>query len=268
MNRKSVLIVIVLILAVTVQTAWAQLPVFDFTNYLNALQRYFQLQQQLKQLVQSYNQLILEYKQMLWMARRLPDLDTQKFVSTDWLSSRSANTYGSTTGWTQAINRGAAAAAGYLQAVDRLLAYGAAFGRIPADQLERVKADYATAELTDAANIHTMEVVGFQRAKSRAAEAAIAALESATLSTRDEWNTEIAVLNKINATDMMALRSGQETNQLLVSLLEQTVTEAKARRDAGVRAINADIAIRLNALDAGMEGVRGTTQAITTFIMP
>ena len=67
---------------------------------------------------------------------------------------------------------------------------------------------------------------------------------------------------------MMALRAGQDSNQVLVSLLEQVITDSKSRRDAEASVINSNVELRLNAREAGMEGVRGTTQAITTFRMP
>ena len=132
----------------------------------------------------------------------------------------------------------------------------------------RAKTDYATVELADAANLHGIEVLGNQRAKTRLTEEAIAALENASLSTEDRFNTEIAVLNKINAASVMALRAGQDTNQLLVSLLEEQITDSKARRDAETSAINANIAFWIRAMDAGMEGIRGTTAAIRSFRIP
>jgi len=273
MRQATAVLAVAVLLAVSIPAARAQfgfftMPVFDVTNYANALERYFQLEQQLAQLVKSYDQLVLEYRQMLWMARRLPDLARQRFVSAPWAYSSAADTYGSTGAWTDAANRAGPALDGYLAAVDRLGTYGAAFGQIPRDQLERVKTSYASVELADAANIHSIDVLGRQRVKAGDAERAIRSLESASLSESDDLNTEIAVLNKINAAGMMALRSGQETNQLLVSLLEQAVTESKARRDAQARAVNIDIGCRLHALDAGMRGVAGTTQAITSFTMP
>lgn len=157
---------------------------------------------------------------------------------------------------------------GYRRAVERLMTYGPALGRIPADQIDRTKTEYATVELEDAANVHGIEVVGAQRAKAQAATSAIEILEGVSLSDGNLVNTEIAVLNKINATDMMALRAGQDTNQLLVAMLEQSVTGSKARRDAEASVINANIACRLYARDAGLEGIAGTTQAITSFRMP
>lgn len=271
MRKRYLVVGVILFLMAAIPFARAQfgtMPVFDATNYLNALERYFQLQQQLSQLIRSYDQLVLEYRQMLWMAQKLPDLARQRFIFAPWQYSSATDNYGKTGLWVSAINSATSAIQGYLAAVDQLETYGAAFALIPADQVERVKTNYASVELADAANIHSIDVLGRQRVKAEDAERAIRTLEAASLSEDGNMNTEIAVLNKINAANMMALRSGQETNQLLVSLLEQTVTEAKARRDANTTAINIDIAYRLYALDAGMSGVTDTTQAITSFVMP
>jgi hypothetical protein len=75
-------------------------------------------------------------------------------------------------------------------------------------------------------------------------ENTIAALEQDSLSSDPTMNTEIAVLNKMNAASMVAIRSSQDTNKLLVGLVEQQLLEAKRVRDAEARAINADIRFR------------------------
>jgi hypothetical protein len=270
---KKICLVLIVFSIAAVPIAKAQfglfsMPVFDLTNYLNALNELAQLEQQLNQLVQTYDQLVLEYKQMKWMAQILPGLDTYMYIAAPWQLSASANTYGSTGAWTSAVDSGSSPIDGYNQAVDPLGVYGPAFAEIPADQIERVKSNYASVELADAANIHSLAVLGSLRGKAAEAEQSIGSLESASLWEDPDFNTEIAVLNKINAADVMGLRTSQETNQLLVSLLEQTVTESKARRDAEAEAIDNDIAFRQNATAAGMSGVSGTTQAITSFSMP
>jgi hypothetical protein len=48
-------------------------------------------------------------------------------------------------------------------------------------------------------------------------------------------NTEIAVLNKINASNLIAIRGSQDTNKLLASVAEQQIIEAKRQRDAEAR---------------------------------
>jgi len=51
-------------------------------------------------------------------------------------------------------------------------------------------------------------------------------------------NTEIAVLNKMNAANLIAVRGTQDTNQILLTLAEQQIIDAKRKRDAEAQAIN------------------------------
>jgi hypothetical protein len=51
-------------------------------------------------------------------------------------------------------------------------------------------------------------------------------------------NTEVAVLNKINAANLIALRNTQDTNKLLVSLAEQQILASKRARDAEAQAVH------------------------------
>jgi len=69
-------------------------------------------------------------------------------------------------------------------------------------------------------------------------------LEADSLSDDPNMNTEIAVLNKINAANLMQVHSAQDTNKLLVALAEEQLIDAKRKRDAEARAINNDIRFR------------------------
>jgi conjugal transfer/entry exclusion protein len=258
----------ILIFAAAVPAQFIALPVFDAANLANAIERLAQLREQISQLVRTYDQLVLEYKHMLKMAKQLPGLSEHYFRSAPWRFSHSTDTYGTAAAWNKAINTGNTAEQAYRFAVERLATYGSALARIPADQLDRAKTDYAGVELADAANIHGIEVAGSQRAKAGSADAAISGLESASLSSDEDSNTQIAVLNKINAAGMMVMRASQDTNQILIALLEHQLAQSKARRDAEATAINANIAFRQHAYDAGIVGIRDTTKAITTFRMP
>ena len=66
-------------------------------------------------------------------------------------------------------------------------------------------------------------------------------LEQDSLSDDPELNSEVSVLNKINATNVLTLRSVQDSNKLLASLLEQQTIAAKQQREMTTNAINADI---------------------------
>jgi len=269
MTKKLAALALLIVLAVT--AAFGQvpflggLPVFDASNLANAIKRHFELVRQYEQLVIEYEQLVLEYEHFLWMAKQLPGLPRHKLSFTPWRFSSSTNAYGTSGGWTSAINSGGGVVPGYRRATEPLRTFGAALASIPANQVERVKRDFATVELTDAANLHGMEVLGLQRAKARANEVAIQNLEGASLSTSDRMNTEIAVLNKINAAGMMAIRASQDTNQLLVAVLEHQVAESKRLRDGEAAAINDHIAFQTTARAVAQKAVAGTAVVLTSF---
>src|SRR5260370_38987324 len=208
--------------------------VFDPTNFEEAVQQLLEMQQQYAQLVQSYQMLRNQYDQMVWMAKRVPvDMAARyRALATPWQTSSATNTYGTTGNWIAGVNTGLGVEAGYSVATQPLASYGAALGNIPADQLPRIKTNYATVELTDGANLSGIETIGRMRANSRAVELAIQGLEDDSLSSNPAMNTEIAFLNKINATDLITVRNTQDTNKLLFALAEGQIIDAKRKRDA------------------------------------
>ena len=272
MTKKFAALALLIVLAVT--AAFGQvpflggLPVFDATNFGNAIKRHLEMIKQYEQLVLTYEQLILEYEHFLWMAKQLPGLPRHALSYTPWRYSSSTDIYGTSGGWTQAINTGAGVIPGYRRATEPLRTFGATLANIPANQVERVKTDYATVELTDAANLHGIEVLGLQRAKAKANERAIMELEAATLSTADEMNTHIAVLNKINAAGMMAVRASQDTNQLLVAVLEHQLAESKRRRDAEATEIADHVRFRANAAAVARRGLAGSSTVLSSAQIP
>lgn len=219
------------------------LVVFDPSVFAKVTAQLIEMGNQLNQMIKTYQMVTNQYNQMLWMAKRIPVNMAVRYraILTPWRFPSATNTYGTTGGWMSAVNSGAGAAPGYAAAVERLLAYGTALGNVPPDQLDRLKKHYATIELTDGANQHGMEAIGGLRRNASAVELAIQGLEEDSLSANPEFNTEIGVLNKINAANIIALRNGQDSNKLLVALTEQQVIEAKRKRDAETEAINSHI---------------------------
>jgi type IV secretion system protein TrbJ len=217
--------------------------VFDPTNFGKLVEQLAQMEQQYSQLVQTYQMVTSQYNQMIWMAKMVPaNLRAQyRALITPWRHSSATNTYGTTGGWIAAINSGSGVPAGYQQATQQLADYGAALSNIPGDQLDRVKTTYATVELADGANESAMDLLGRMRANAPQVESAIQSLEDDSLSTDPDLNTEIAVMNKVNAANLVALRNSQDTNKLLVALTEQQIIEAKRKRDAEAAAINSHV---------------------------
>jgi len=243
---KRILLSSVAALAMGATLAFGQfgfgITVFDPSVYAQAITQVSKLVQQYNQLVQTYQMITNQYNQMLWMAKTLPgNLSRFHTVSTPWFLSTSTNTYGTTGGWITAINTGSYTSTGYQQATERLLPYGTSLSNVPADQRDRLQKHYATIELTDGANQNGIETVGTLRSNASQVESAIQNLENDSLSSDPSYNTEIAVLNKINAANVIALRNGQDSNKVLVALAELQLLDAKRKRDAEVKAINTHI---------------------------
>ena len=244
--------------------------VFDPAVYGQAVEQIVRLERQYSQLVQTYQMIRNQYEQLRWMAQRVPvDMASRyRAVRTPWRGSSATNTYGTTEGWVNAINTGADVASGYADATQPLSVYGPALANIPAEQLQRVKTQYATVELTDGANLAAMRMIGRLRANARTVEKAIQGLEDDSLSATPEMNTEVAVLNKINAAGLITVRTAQDSNKLLVALAEQQAIEAKRTRDAEARAINQHIRFMSEGKAVMTAQAAGASDAMLAWRMP
>jgi len=244
--RKSFALV-VSVAVVTATVAYGQLGlgtiVYDPTNFGKLAEQLTQMEQQYSQLVQTYAKVNAQYNQMLFMAQMVPGgrMGSYRALITPWSNSTATNTYGTTGGWIVAINKGSGVSGGYQQAIHPMGAYGDALSNVPADQVARVKTSYATVELADGANQNGIDLLGRVRANSPQVERAIQGLEDDSLSSDPNLNTEVSVLNKINAANLVSVRNTQDTNKLLVALTEQQIIEAKRKRDAEAAAINSHI---------------------------
>ena len=244
--------------------------VFDPSNFEEAVQQLLQLEQQYAQLVQTYQMVRNQYDEMLWMARQVPVNMAARYraLATPWRTSDATNTYGTTGAWTTSVNTGLGVSAGYSSATEGLGFYGAALGNIPGDQLGRVKTQYATVELTDGANLAALATLGQLRGNAPAVETAIRNLEDDSLSSDPAMNTEIAVLNKINAANLIAVRSTQDTNKLLAALAEEAIIDAKRKRDAEAQTINNHIRFMADGRAAIAAQAAGASEAMLAWRMP
>src|SRR5439155_6982054 len=135
------------------------------------------------------------------------------------------------------------------------------------DELSRVKSQYASVELADGTNTNALLTIGTIRGKAATLETQINNLEQDSLSDDTSLNSEVQVLNKINATNVLTLRSIQDSNKLLASLLEQQTVAAKQQRETTANAINTDISRRASLL-GNMNQVTGTlTDSLENFRM-
>ena len=273
MKRKA--LVIVLVMGWCVGTASGQLGsgiVYDPTNYHNALLRYYQLQQHLAQLQKSYAQITSQLNLALKMATFVQNMPARyRALFSQWRNVASLNTFGNTGSWINGINSGLLPAinTGYQKSTTQLLPYSADhLAAMDPFELERVQSQYASVQLADGANVNAMATIGSIRGSAQDIQTQIGNLEQDSFSGDSSLNSEISVLNKINAAGVLTLRTLQDSNKLLASLLEQQTIIAKQQRDATTSAINADIS-RQASLAGNMAQVSGTlTDSLQNFRMP
>ena len=269
--RNKILIVL-LVASLCVGTASAQFGgvVYDPTNYHNAILRYQQLQQHLAQLQKTYSQIVTAYNLALQMSRNLHNMPARyRAQFSNWRNVTATNTYGNTSGWLGGINADLNVVNGYLRSTTQLGLYNqATLASMPGHEQARVKSQYASIELADGANMNALSTIGAIRGNAAALEARINNLEQDSFSDDADLNSEVEVLNKINATNVLTLRSVQDSNKLLASLLEQQTIAAKQQREAATNAINADIS-RQASLSANLTQMTGTlTNSLQNFRMP
>lgn len=274
MKQKA--LAVMLVLGLSAGTASAQFGfggvVYDPTNYHNALLRYLQLQQQLIQLRNSYAQLVAQYNLAIRMAKNIQNMPARyRALFSQWRNTTARDVYGNTSGWTSGVNSGEfpSVAAGYERATTQLLQYDpGALDSMTPGELERVKSQYASVELADGANTAALATVGSIRGSAHTIESRISNLEQDSLSDDPTLNTEVSVLNKINAANVLTLRTVQDSNKLLASLVEQQTILSKQQREATANAINAEIA-RRRGLAGNMARLTSTlTDSLENFRMP
>jgi hypothetical protein len=276
MNKISRKILIgLLLLGLSVGTASAQFGfggiVYDPTNYANALLRYAELQQQLVQLRNSYAQLVTAYNLALQMSRSLQNMPARYEAQfSQWRNVGALNTYGNTGTWVTGINFGQLQAvnAGYQQATTQLLPYNSGeLSAMTADEAARVKSQYATVELADGANTAAIGTIGAIRGNASDIQTQIANLEQDSLSSDPSLNTEVSVLNKINAAGVLTLRTLQDSNKLLASLLEEQTILAKQQREVTANSIDTEVS-RQASVGGNLAQVTGTiTDSLQNFRM-
>lgn len=236
MKYRTVLISILLAAAIT--PSFAQFGngiVFDPTNYKNAVLRYLQLEQQLQQLQQTYRLYMQQYQFLRGQAQQLQNMvGRYRAQFAQWQNLTADNTLGNTSWWVSGINSGnySTAQQGYAQINIPLSAPPATINS------QTLKNAYGLEQVSDGSTITAMATIGQLRNNAQQLELHIKQLENDSLSSAPDLNTQLAVLNKINAADVLLVRTMQDTNKLLASLLEQQLITTERTRTSAVSSIN------------------------------
>jgi hypothetical protein len=274
-SKKCAVILILVGLLLVPVASEAQLGggiVYDPTNYHNALLRYYQLQQHLVQLQKNVAKVTSHLNLALQMAQYVHNMPARyRAVFSQWRSFTSGDLYGNTTRWVAAVNGAGpqSISPAYQQAIVPFLAYNQAILSAinPADALH-LRSVAASLQLTDGANVSSLTTVGNVRANAQAVQRQIANLEQDSLSGDAALNSEVSVLNKINASNVLTLRTLQDANNLRVAALEQQVLQAKQQRDTDAANLNFVIQMRQQATQNLGPFNSNLTQSLSSYRLP
>jgi hypothetical protein len=222
------LTLVALVVGALIRPLAAQFVVYDPTNYAEA--------------VVEVEQLIRQYEFLLAQAKRVPvDIETRYHgYSLDWTFHDPASLLYAAA-LTTALNEGDVSGTAYRRVSDPLDIPSDAWTRMPADMQRRLTDSYSTIELQDSANRLAIDQTGLARSEGPLMLQNIRNVEHDIDNPGDDFHSETALLEKINAAAAMQLRVGEQSNQFLLSTLEQQVIDAKRKRDAETRVMNATI---------------------------
>ena len=207
----------------------AQIPVFDYANWFQSVQQLFQFVEQLR----------------FWLrqAKRLPiDMASRyKGYSVDWtLHDLDAGLLYARR-ILGALNAGDPAGSAYRQIVNRLDVPTDVVTLMPASLQQRLTNAYAAIEMADSVSTLAVDQMGMMRVKNPFNEQVAKDMEKDAVSTLDDFHTQTALLNKINAATVLGLRMQDHVSKTLMSALEQLVVSNRRQRDAEAVLVNATI---------------------------
>lgn len=226
-HRLARLVGVVLMVGLLGPSARAQFVVFDPSNYAEAILQ--------------VEQLIKEYLFLLDQARRLPvDMASRYYLYTPgWAPHDLGSFYADA--FIGALNDGDPSGAGYRSMADLLDSFPSVAWRMPAALSGPLATQYADIELADRIAISGIDQVGQMRETTNIALQLIPSLEADAYSSDDIFHTQVAVLNKINAANIVGLRIAVQNHEFLGDTLEQLIVDNKRKRDAETRLMNATI---------------------------
>ena len=272
---KKLFVFVALLVFLTPRMGRAQFGgiVYDPTNFHNAVLRYFQLSRQLTQLRSTYRNAVNKYNLARQMARSIQNMPARyRAQFSSWRNLTTVpNTYQNTGGWVEGANSGnlSTVETGYSRATNPLDRYSQnELNAMPPDERQRVLANYANVELADGVNTSSLATIGTLRADAPEIQRQIANLESDSLSNSPGLNSQVAVLNKINAANVLTLRTLQDANNLRLSQLEQQVLASQEKRDAMTTAINAGIYQRQNLVPEVSNVTNGLGTSLANYQLP
>jgi hypothetical protein len=175
------------------------------------------------------------------------------------------NTYGNTSALVNALNYGAFVNAqqGYKSAYVQAQSYPSGnYSSLDSRTQATVANQYATSELAQTTTTNTLSTLGTIRTDEQAFATKLSNLDTDTFSTDSSQQTEAALLGKINSATLLQIHSQQDTNQLLMTSIQQQLVAQKQQIDAQNRAINNAIYFQQNFSNVMQQTTSGISNAM------
>ena len=230
MKRTWILVsLIVAVVGLAASPLRAQWVVYDPTNYFEAVA-------QLEQLLQ-------QYEFLLKQARRVPvDIANRYHAhSLDWTYHDLASGLLYAQPLLAALNEGDSRGLAYRSTTTPLDVPSDVLGRMPAALRRRLATAYSTIELGDSITRLAVDQTGTARVDGPFTLQAIRNVEHDIVNPGDDFHSQTALLEKINAAEAIGLRVEHQNNQFLLSALEQLIVDNNRKRDSETVLMNATI---------------------------
>ena len=204
------------------------LPVFDLSNFLQA--------------VIQVSHLLQQYEWMLRQAERLPvDMNDRYRIFTPPWRPHDLDGFQYARPVLDALNLGDPGGTQYRQVVDLLDLPTDVLARMPLELQRRLGTAYATVELADSIATRGIDHAGTIRLHGTTLLDSLRSMEIDAFTTNDDFHTQTALLNKINTNGILGLRINAQSSQFLLDTVEQLLVDNKRKRDSEAKAINATI---------------------------
>ncbi len=246
--------------------SYAQWAVFDASNLAEATKEFKQLQQVYTTANQTRDQIIQAYNLAHYMSQ-MPQNLAQRYRAqfAQWTNLNAPNTYGNTSAWVNALNSGLPqqSMAGYSAAVVQVNSFPQSFfGQLDSATQATIQNQYATSDLAQGMTTGALTALGQVRSHSESLSQQISNLESDSYSNDPSQQSEMAVLAKVNAANLVQLHSQQDTNQLLAAGIQQQMIAQKQAIDTQNRTINQAIYFQQNFAGTMQKLNTGVSQSI------
>lgn len=264
---KSFVAILAVALAPMAHAQFGSGIVYDPTQSVHAIQQIEQGSQIYTTAVATRNQIVTMYNLAYQMAQMPQNLAAR--YRADWSQwtnlSTTPNTYGNTSALVNALNFGTLTQAqqGNSRAYVQPQSYPSRnYASLDSRTQAAVANQYATSELAQTMTTGALSTLGTIRSDAQAFAAKLANLESDTFSTDPSEQTQNALLGKINSATLLQIHSQQDTNQLLMTSIQQQLTAQKQQIDAQNRAINNAIYFQQSFPNTMQQTTGGVTNSI------